>query len=468
MKRVVFITILCTGIQAIGQPIQLDMGVFAQRRAVFADQLVSQSIAIFPCKPEYTRNGDVEYQYRQESNFYYLTGFEEPESIVLLNPSGPRYKYVLFVRKRDPFRETWQGIRAGTEGAMTTFRADTALVFSDFRKSINALIPKAGTLYYAFGTNPQLDDMMRDIFLERPHGDNWSVMNPSSILSEMRLIKNDGDWEMGFTKAIDMSALAHVEAFKAIHPGMYECEVQAVFEYVYRGNGSPRNGYPCIVGSGPNSCTLHYDANTRRMNDGDVVLMDCAAEYGYYSGDITRTVPVNGKFSEEQRAIYQLVLDAQNAGIDMIKPGIPKGALDSAMNDILGTGLVKLGFIKNKKDSHIFTLHGFSHWLGLEVHDVGKYIVDGKSRVLAPGMVFTMEPGIYVRPDVPSKLKDLNYADDEVEKIRKRIEPYMNIGVRIEDDILVTENGFKNLSEAAPRDIDAIEALMKHQEAGIR
>ena len=198
------------------------------------------------------------------------------------------------------------------------------------------------------------------------------------------------------------------------------------------------------------------------MNDGDVVLMDCAAEYGYYSADITRTVPVNGKFSSQQREIYQLVLDAQNAGINMIKPGILKSALDSAVNEVLGHGLVELGFIKDKKDSRVFTLHGFSHWLGLEVHDVGKYTVDGKPRVLAPGMVFTMEPGIYVRPDIPDKLRDLKYTDEEIENIRKVLEPYMNIGVRIEDDILVTENGFKNLSVAAPREIDAIEALMKH------
>ena len=462
MKHALLITLLCSALQTFGQPIQLDMDVFAKRRAAFTEQLAPQSIAIFPCKPEYTRNGDVEYQYRQESNFYYLTGFEEPESIVLLNPSASRYKYVLFVRKRDPLRETWEGNRGGTEGAMSTFRADTALVFSDFRKSLGSFIPRTGTLYYAFGNNPQLDDIVRDMFLERQHGDNWPVMNPVSILSEMRLIKNDGDWKMGFTKAIDISAQAHVEAFKAIHPGMNECEVQAVFEYVYRKNGSPRDGYPCIVGSGPNSCTLHYDADTRQMNDGDVVLMDCAAEYGYYSADITRTVPVNGKFSKQQREMYQLVLDAQNAGINMIKPGIPKSALDSAMTEVLGNGLVRLGFIKNKRDSHIYTLHGFSHWLGLEVHDVGKYLIDGKSRILAPGMVFTMEPGIYIRTDVPAKLKDLNYTDGEVETIRKTIAPYMNIGVRIEDDILVTENGFKNLSAAAPRDIDGIEALMKH------
>ncbi len=243
---------------------------------------------------------------------------------------------------------------------------------------------------------------------------------------------------------------------------MYEYEVQAVFEYTYRRNGSQRNGYPCIIGSGPNSCTLHYDENTRQMKDGDMVLMDCGAEYGYYSADITRTVPVNGKFTREQKQIYQLVLDAQNAAIHLVRPGTIKSTLDSAMNEVLGNGLVRLNFIKHKNDFTIFTLHGFSHWLGMEVHDVGRTVVDGKSRALVPGMVFTLEPGIYVRPDVFNKMKDLNYTDDEIDQRKATIQRYMDIGVRIEDDVVVTENGCKNLSEAAPRDIDAIEALMRH------
>ena len=461
MKRA-FLLLILPSLQTFSQPLQLDMDVFAKHRAEFTKQLAPQSVAMFASKPEYIRNGDVEYDYRQESNFYYLSGFEEPESMVLLNPSAPRYKYVLFVRMRNPALETFQGARAGVDGAMDMFKADTALLFVDFQKSISAFLPRTGTLYYSFGINPKIDEMTRDMFLERQHGDNWSIKDPAPLLAEMRLIKNADDWNMGFQQAINISAQAHAEAFKAIKPGMYECEVQAVFESVYRRNGSPRNGYPCIVGSGPNSGTLHYDKNTRKMLDGDVVLMDCAAEYGYYSADITRTVPVNGKFSREQREIYQLVLDAQNAAIHMVKPGIIKNALDSVITEILGNGLVKMGFLKDKKDHHIFTLHGYSHWLGMEVHDVGKYTIEGKSRPLAAGMVFTIEPGVYVRADVFNKMKDLKYTDEEIAKLRARLEPYMNIGVRIEDDIVVTESGYTNLSEAAPRDIGAIEALMKH------
>jgi Xaa-Pro aminopeptidase len=457
-----FFLLILPALQAFSQPLQLDADVFAHRRAAFTQQLAPQSVSIFACKPEYIRNGDVEYEYRQESNFYYLTGFEEPESILLLNTAAERYRYILFVRRRNSGSETWQGTRAGIEGAMSTFKADTALAFSDFQKLAPSFLPKSGTLHYSFGINPKIDEMIRGMFLEGQQGESWSVKDPAPVLAEMRLIKNDGDWKMGLQKAIDISAAAHVEAMKAIKPGMHEYEIQGVFEYVYRKGGSPRNAYPCIIGSGPNSCTLHYDKNTRQMRSGEVVLMDCGAEYGYYAADVTRTVPVNGKFTREQREIYQLVLDAQNAAIRAVKPGVPKNVLDSIMNSILGNGLVSLGFIKSQKDLHIFTLHGFSHWIGLEVHDVGKINLDGKPRPLRTGMVFTLEPGIYVRPDVFEKMKDLNYADDEIAKLRTRLDRYMNIGVRIEDDVVVTENGCENLSEAAPRDINAIEALMRH------
>lgn len=438
------------------------MDVFAARRADFVRQLPAHSVAILACKPEYVRNGDVEYTYRQESNFYYLTGFEEPESIVLLNPMAERYKYVLFVRPRNPLLETWQGSRAGVEGAMVTFRADTSLPFNDFKTNAPALLPVGGTLYYSFGINPRIDDMIRTLFTEGEHAENWSTRNPAPLLAEIRLIKNEGDWRMGFEKSIDISAQAQIEAMKSIRPGMYEYEIQAVFEYIYRKDGSQRNGYPCIIGSGPNSCTLHYEQNSRQMEAGEVVLMDCGAEYGYYSADITRTVPVNGRFTREQQQLYELVLEAQNAAIRLVRPGVIKSALDSVMNAVLGNGLVHLNFIKQKDDLHIFTLHGFSHWLGLDVHDVGSTTVDGRSRPLVPGMVFTLEPGVYVRPDVFNKMKDINYTDDEIGRFKRTIQRYMNIGVRIEDDVVVTEDGCRILSAAAPRDIDAIEELMKH------
>ena len=451
----------CAVMPATAQPLELDMNVFAQRRQIFINHMQPGSVAIFPSKPEYLRNLDVEYEYRQESNFYYLSGFEEPESILFITPDEPRYKYVLFVRKRDPRRETYEGPRAGVEGAMATFKSDTAYFYDDFKRSMDPLPNYDRTLYYTFGINPEADKLVTEMFIQRRSGCNCSIIDPSPIVAEMRLIKNEDDLRMGLKKAIDISAQAHIDALRSIKSGMYEYEVQAVFESVYRKNGSPRNAYPCIIGSGPNSTILHYNKNTRQLNDGDLILMDCAAEYGCYAADITRTVPVNGTFTKRQREIYQLVLDAQTAAMNMVKPGLTKSTLDTVINDVLGNGLVRLGFIKEKKDFAIFSLHGYSHWIGLEVHDVGAYSINGVSRKLQPGMTFTIEPGIYVRPDVFDKMKQAGYSDEAITVFRRNVQPYMDIGIRIEDDILVTETGHKNLSAAAPRDIEAIEAAMK-------
>ncbi len=467
MKKTLLLCVILASI-ACAQPIQLNMDVFAQRREAFMKKMQPGSVAIFPCKPEFMRNGDVEYEYRQESNFYYLSGFEEPQSILLLNPGAERYKYILFVRKRDQNLETWNGMRSGTDGAMAAFRADTAIAYNEFRTTVRAFIPKEGTLYYNFNINPQLDDMIRDLFLEGSGDNSHPIKNSSSILAELRLIKNEGDLSMGLRKAVDISAQAHIEAMKFIAPGMSEMEVQAVFEYVYRKNGSPRNGYPCIIGSGPNSCILHYSENTRQMKSGDVVLMDCAAEYGYYSADITRTVPVNGTFTQEQRTIYRIVFDAQQAGMRLVRPGATMKDLSDAIDSVIGNGLVRLGFLKDKKDLNVFTLHGYSHWIGLEVHDVGSYLVDGKPRLLEAGMCFTIEPGIYIRPDVTDKLRRRGHADEELERIGKRLEPYLNIGIRIEDDVLVTPQGYKNLSISVPREIEEIEKVMKQKGIGNR
>jgi len=461
MKHLIFL--LLFHIAAIAQPIELDMSVFGERRDRFTSRLEDGSYAIFPSKPVYLRNLDVDYEFRQESNFYYLSGFEEPESILLLNPSAPRYKYVMFVRKRDPRRETYDGPRAGVEGAIADFRADTVLYFSDFRSSFFRYINHGGFLYYTLGINPETDDLIREVCVERRSGNNCPIIDPAPILAEMRLIKDEGDWRMGLKQAIDISAKAHIEAIKSIKPGMYEIEVQAIFESVFRKNGSPRNGYPCIIGSGPNSGILHYNKNTRKMQDGDVVLMDCGAEYGYYSADITRTVPVNGTFSKEQRQIYEIVLEAQNAAMSIVKPGIRMSTVDSVISGMLGKKLKELGFIKEEKDYFLYTLHGYCHWIGLEVHDVGGYTENGSSIRLRPGMVFTIEPGIYVRPQVFDAMRERGYSNEETDGLHRRVERYLSIGVRIEDDVLVTEDGYENLSAAAPRSIEQIERLMKDE-----
>ncbi len=448
---------------AAGQPVHLDMNVFAQRRATLMESMARPSAAIFAAAPEHLRNLDVEYEYRQESNFYYLSGFEEPESILLLVQSPERPRFVLFVQKRDSRVEAYEGPRSGVEGAQSRFNADTAFYVDDFEKMIHRFVPRDATLYYTFGINPRMDDLITKAFVQRRNSGNWPIIDPAPLVAEMRLIKTRGDLQTGLERAIEISAQAHREAIRSIHPGMYEYEVQAIFEYVFRKNGSPRDAYPCIVGSGPNSSVLHYSANTRMMKDGDVVVMDCGAEYGYYAADISRTVPVNGTFSKEQRALYQLVLDAQTAAMNAVRPGLVKSALDTIINRVLGNGLVRLGLIKEARDFRVYTRHGYSHWLGLDVHDVGGYTVGGASRRLEPGMVFTLEPGIYVSPGIFDAMKRSGYTEEEVERLRPVVASYMNIGIRIEDDVLVTEDGFRHLSASAPREVDAIERLMKER-----
>ena len=447
---------------------QPDQDIFARRRAAFMERIPPGSVAIFPGAPMHVRNLDVEHDYRQESNFYYLTGFEEPEAVMVLNPAAPRHRYTLYVRSRDQHRETWDGTRAGVEGAMKMFRADTAIRVSAFDKAVWGYLLKDPTLYYTFGINPGVDAAITKATVENRGGLVIPIVDPAAILAGMRLIKTEDDFDAGLRRAIDISSDAQIESIRAIRPGMFEYEVQAIFEYTYRRSGSPRNGYPCIIGSGPNSSILHYSANRRKMEDGDVVLMDCAAEYGYYSADITRTVPVNGRFTREQREIYSLVLQAQEAGIAAIRPGARHSDIDTAINAVLSDGLVRLGFITSAKDRAIFTLHGYAHWIGLDVHDVGGYLHDGSSIVLQPGMVLTVEPGVYVRPEVFDDMKRAAYSEQEIEGKKERLARYMHIGVRIEDDILVTDTGARNLSASVPRTVEAIEALMKERGLGER
>ncbi len=459
-KTICFSLLFLFSSTLLAQSLQTDQQNFAQRRTEFMTQMDSDAVAIFPCKAEYLRNLDNHYPYRQESNFYYLSGFEEPQSVILLIPSATKYKYILYVRKRDRRWETFEGPRAGVEGAISVFEADTALVYDDLKSTLRRFIKYDRTIYYTFGINPELDQFMQHYFIERRSSGNWPIIDPAPILNQMRLIKNQSDWSMGLQKAIDISAQAHLEVMRAIQPGMYEYEIQAVFEYIYRKMGSPRNGYPCIVGSGPNATILHYSLNNRQLRDGEVILMDCAAEYGYYSADITRTVPVNGKFSAEQRNIYEIVLNAQKEAIRLVKPGITLGELTDKIDEVLGEGLLRLGFIKDKNDHGMFSLHGYSHWIGLEVHDVGAYQQKNEYIYLRPGMVFTIEPGLYFRPDVYDKMIEKGYSEKEIEKIKSVLEKYMHMGMRVEDDILVTEKGAENLTKSVPKEISEIEALM--------
>jgi len=466
MKRLALLALMCAStLPASAQP---DQEIFARRRTAFMEKLPRGSIAIFPSAPAHMRNLDVEYEYRQESSLYYLTGFEEQEAVVVLNPSAPRKKYTLFVRPRGEHGEAYAGGRAGVDGAMKAFHADTALPAGNFERALWGYLGRDRTLSYTFGVNPEIDAMITKAATIMRSAGITPIVDPAPILAEMRLIKTDDDFVAGLQRALDISVQAHAEAMRAIRPGMFEYEVQAVFEYTFRRLGSPRNGFPCIIGSGPNSSIPHYDANRRQMEDGDIVVMDCAAEYGYYSADITRTVPASGRFSEAQRTLYALVLAAQEAGIAAIRPGARYRDIESAIDTVLADGLVRLGFIKSGADRHMFTLHGYGHWIGLDVHDVGGYMREDSSIVLRPGMVLTVEPGVYVRPQVFDAMKSTGYGEEEIAQRQSLLAPYMHIGVRIEDDILVTDTGARNLSASVPRTVEAIEAMMKERGIGER
>jgi len=455
---VILTLITCSSI-ASAQPAELDQDVFAKRRTAFMEKLVAGAIAILPSRPVCRRNPDVNYPYRQESNFYYLSGYEEPKAVLLLDPSAEKNRYVMFVRERSAWSETWTGLRSGTEGAMMTFRADTALAYKDLQNYLKSLDPAKRAIYYPFGINAETDTLVERMIGDAEITKN-SIHNPRPLLSDLRLIKNEGDWVSGFQKAINISAAAHMEAFRAIEPGMYEYQIQAVFEYIYRINGSPRNAYPCIIASGPNALILHYDKNMRHTEEDDLVLMDCGAEFGYYAADITRTVPVSGRFTREQREIYEIVLAAQKAGLAIIKPDITLGDVSAVIDSVLAEGVIRLGLLTDKNDLHLFTLHGYSHWLGMDVHDVGAYKKNNKDVLLQPGMVFTVEPGLYFRSDTFEALRQRITDNEKMQAISLRIPQYLNIGIRIEDDILVTEDGCRNLTEAVPREIDDIEAIM--------
>ncbi len=461
MKK--YFLILFATFNLLSQPSSEEQKIFSARREMFTSQIDKNSVAIFPCKPIYLRNLDIEYEYRQESNFYYLSGFEEPNSILVFAPQNKKYKYILYVRERDMRRETYDGPRWGTEGAVKYFGADTAIYFGDFEKTIWQFIGGDKKIYYTFGINQQIDEKIKSLFIERRAGGNYSIEDPHLIVAQMRLIKTNDDLSLGLKNAIDISVKAHIEAMRSINANQGEQNVHAIFEYMFRKNNSARNGYQNIIGSGANSTILHYNKNNRKMNSGEMILMDCGAEFNYYTADITRTVPVNGKFSKEQKEIYSIVLDAQNTAINIVKPGIQKSTIDKTIDTILSTGLLNLGFIKSAKDFKIFTLHGYSHWLGIDVHDVGAYTEEGKSVLLKEGMCFTIEPGIYIREDALTKLKDADYSEVEITEIEKKMKPYLNIGVRIEDDILVTSTGFENLSKQVPREISEIEKLMKEK-----
>ena len=425
---------------------------FAARRKQLLEE-IGDGVAVFPSAPLSLRNHDVEHPYRQDSDLYYLTGFDEPESVLLLSNQHEEHRVVLFVRPKKREREIWDGPRAGVEGAVETFGADVAFPIDELPKKLPDYLGDVERIHYRLAQNDDADAKLFDCLNQLRRGARRGVAAPEAIidssvhLHEMRLRKSDAELAT-MRRAAEITKEAHLRAMQITRPGMHEYEIDAELLHVFRKHGCERPAYESIVGSGPNATILHYRAGNRVMNDSELVLIDAGCEYDYYASDVTRTFPVNGRFSDEQRAVYEVVLHAQKAGIDAVKPGVTlKDIHDGAVRSIT-EGLVGIGLLKGDVDSLIeekkyepFYMHRTSHWLGMDVHDVGRYNVGGEHRPLEPGFVLTVEPGIYIAND----------AEDVDERWR-------GIGIRIEDDVVVTKAGHEVLTDGIPKEIEDVEA----------
>jgi Xaa-Pro aminopeptidase len=414
------------------------------------------AVFIFPSNEEVLRNPDVHYSFRQESSFYYLTGFDEPDSFLVLSPSkgNGSYRMTLFVRHRDPVKEMWEGERYGTEGAVKVFGATDAYVNTDFDEKLFEILKGTDKVFYRMGLHEKTDRRVLSTLEKYRHTLGRSgaslppIADPGEFVAEMRLFKSPEEVDL-LRKASHVTALAHKAAMKEVRPGMNEFEIDALITYELSRNGCQRLGYDSIVAGGKNATCLHYRANNETLRDGDLLLIDAGGEFNYYTADVTRTFPVGQSFSKAQSRAYDLVLSAQKEAIAMTKPGVKIPEIHRRTCEILTEGFLSMGLLKGKLDEAVaseaykkYYPHGTSHWLGMDVHDVGRYQKEGKSRELEAGMVFTIEPGFYVQP------ADAQIAGE-----------YQGIGIRIEDDILVTEKGCEVLTKDAPKERAEIEAL---------
>jgi len=424
--------------------------------AEFMRRMQRNSVAIIPAAREATRSNDTHYRFRQDSDFFYLTGFEEPEAIAVVKP-GAGDEYVLFVRPRDPEREIWDGRRAGVDGAKSEFGAQAAFPVAEFDSKLREILDGAETLYYRLGVQRDLDDkIIREIanmraLNRKPIHPPTTIVDPATIIHELRVIKSPDELEL-MQKAADIAAEAHVEAMQAARPGMREFELEALIEQVFRRHGAAGPAYTSIVGAGANATVLHYINNDGELRDGELLLVDAGAEYKGYASDITRTFPIGGRYSQAQRDIYDLVLKAQMSCVEMVRPGVTHDELKQHSIEVLTEGMVQLGLLQGEPEQLIkekkyekFYMHGLGHMLGIDVHDVGAYYYGKESRALEAGVVMTVEPGVYIAPDT----KDVP-------------EKYLGIGVRIEDDVLCTNDVPRVLTSKVPKDPQEIEALMAH------
>ena len=412
------------------------------------------AIAILPAAPVRIRNGDVEYNYRPDSDFYYLSGFAEPEAVAVLLPGRPQGEYVLFARDRDAAREAWDGARAGPEGAVGEFGADDAFPIQDIDEILPGLLERCARVYYTMGAHPEFDkrvigwvNRLRSQAKQGAHTPHEFVALDHP-LHEMRLFKSRVELA-SMRRSAQIACAAHRRALAVAAPGRMEYEVMAELLHEFHRRRADISYHP-IVGSGPNSCVLHYRDNARQMKDGDLLLIDAGCEYQYYASDVTRTLPVNGRYTPRQRAVYEVVLAAQRAAIAKVRAGAVWNDPHEAAVRAITQGLVRIGLLKGRvpkliKDGSYrqFFMHRTGHWLGMDVHDVGEYKVGDQWRLLEPGMAMTVEPGIYIAPGTKSVRRE-----------------WWGIGVRIEDDVVVTAGDPEVLTAAMPTDPDEIEGLM--------
>ncbi|MBZ2189158.1 Xaa-Pro aminopeptidase [Alcanivorax sp. JB21] len=427
---------------------------FARRRRTLMAQMEENSIAILPAAPERTRNRDVEHPYRQDSDFWYLSGFPEPEAVMALIPGREHGEFVVFCRERDRTMEIWNGYRAGPEGAVEKYGADDAFPISDINEILTGLIEGRERVYYDLGRDAEFDRQVMNWVNSirakvrtgaHPPGEFLALTH---LLHDMRLYKSAAELKV-MRRAGEIAAAAHIRAMRAVHPGMYEYQLEAEYLHEFMRHGARSPAYPSIVGGGANACILHYIENSEKLRDGDLVLVDAGCEYHSYASDITRTFPVGGRFSRDQQALYEVVLAAQEAAIEEVRPGQHWNAFHEAALTVLTQGLRDLGLLKGEVSELIeteayrpFFMHRTGHWLGLDVHDVGDYKVHDAWRVLEPGMVVTVEPGLYIAPD-----------DTSVDS------RWRGIGIRIEDDVAVTRDGHDILTIDVPKRVADIEAL---------
>jgi Xaa-Pro aminopeptidase len=432
---------------------------FKQRRKQLARRIKKKSVALIASASASVRNRDVEYPYRQDSDFHYLTGFDEPEAVAVFAPGRKQGEYILFCREFDREKAIWTGRHAGLEGARNAFGADEAFPIDELDKVLPGLLENRERVYFPIGHDPKIDRQVFSAVNNVRARVRTGVRAPfefvslEHLLHEQRLIKTSHEIQL-MQKAAEVSVRAHKRAMSVCKPGKYEYEIEAELLYEFTRHGMRAPAYPCIVAGGHNACVLHYTENKDVLKDGDLLLIDAGAEYENYAADITRTFPINGRFSESQRLLYDLVLEAQLDAIEQVRVGNRWNEPHDAAVHTLTKGLVKLGLLEGRvskltKDEAYkkFYMHRTGHWLGMDVHDVGEYRSDGEWRSLEPGMVLTVEPGLYVAPDCHD------------------VDPkWRGIGIRIEDDVLVTKDGCEILTAGLPKTAAEIEAFMANPE----